>query len=51
MFEFIKALCLITGACVWGVILILLLLILLFASYFGIGELIENLKVKIKKIK
>ena len=51
MFELIKALCLITGACVWGVILMVLLLILFFASYFGIEELIENLKVKIKKIK
>lgn len=51
MFELIKALCLITGAAFWGLILMVLLLILFFASYFGIEELIENLKVKIQKIK
>lgn len=47
MFELIKALCLITGAAFWGVILMVLLLILFFVSYLGIEELIENLKVKI----
>ena len=46
MIEIFKALCLITGAAFWGVILLIIIVAVFFMILAVIEELIESLKVK-----